>query len=140
MNKKQDKENKKVSDVAGFFENSLQELFEERKSIYVNYIQSRISSVVEGRVVTKTAGEEKDWEEIDSLSKLRALVGGRFQNLKSKWLAAGFPVKQDRGDHALSYSLNEKGWIDLSTWISNQGFEVRLNPEKRNVIFEIKQN
>lgn len=125
--------------ITAFFEESLSEVMEEKRGIFSNFIQNRLAEVLEGELskapVIQNGG---DWEEIDSLSKLRSLVGGRFQNLKDKWLAAGFPLKQDKSSKTGVYTLNEKGWIELSSWISNQGFEVRLNPEKKDSIFEIK--
>ncbi len=38
------------------------------------------------------------WTRIESLSRLRAIVGGRFKNLKEKWVGAGFPLREHRGD------------------------------------------
>jgi hypothetical protein len=128
------------SRIIGFFEDSLSEVFDERKGFYLSCIQNRLSALLNGLPRSEISGQNgHKWEEIDSLSKLRSLVGGRFQNLKVKWLGAGFPLKQDKGSKPAMYTLNEPGWLELSSWISNQGFEVRRNSEKKDVIFEIKQ-
>ena len=49
-------------------------------------------------VTDSPSQNESGWLRIESLSQLRATVGGRFQNLKQKWVEAGFPLREHRGD------------------------------------------
>ena len=78
------------------------------------------------------------WVEIESLSRLRSIVGGRFQNLRDRWVGAGFPLREHRGDKDGAFVLNEAGWIELSNWIAKQGFESRLTPDKSGCLFELR--
>jgi hypothetical protein len=78
------------------------------------------------------------WTRIESLSRLRAIVGGRFKNLKEKWVGAGFPLREHRGDREERGSVNTEGWLELSSWISRQGYEVRLAGEADPWLFEIR--
>lgn len=82
---------------------------------------------------------ETGWTRIESLSQLRAAVGGRFQNLKQKWITAGLPLREHRGDRKLEANISYEGWIELSGWISKQGFEVRLAGEGENFLFEVRR-
>ena len=78
------------------------------------------------------------WTRIESLSRLRAIVGGRFKNLKEKWVGAGFPLREHRGDREERGTVNTEGWLELSSWISRQGYEVRLAGETDHWLFEIR--
>jgi hypothetical protein len=123
-----------------FFEECLQEVFSSRENFYLSEFKKKISkhSANQQSFDLNKSESSDSWIGIESLSRLRAVVGGRFQNIKQKWMDAGFPLKEHRGEVALSYDISQDGWIKLSTWISNQGFEVRLTPDKQNQIFEIK--
>jgi hypothetical protein len=79
------------------------------------------------------------WTKIESLSQLRTVVGGRFQNLKERWIAAGLPLREHRGDRKEQARLNFDGWMELAAWVSRQGFEVRLAEENEQWLFEIRQ-
>ncbi len=79
------------------------------------------------------------WVKIESLSQLRALVGGRFQNLKDRWVGAGFPLREHRGDRSGKKNFDFEGWTELSTWIHKQGFEIRLAAEEEPWLFEIRK-
>lgn len=79
------------------------------------------------------------WVAIESLSQLRAQVGGRFQNIKQKWLAAGFPLREHRGDRTREANLEYDGWVELAAWIGKQGFEVRLATEGEDCLFYVKR-
>ncbi|MCB0319827.1 MAG: hypothetical protein KDD60_02810, partial [Bdellovibrionales bacterium] len=70
--------------------------------------------------------EAEGWMTIASLSQLRKEVGGRFQNLRERWLNAGFPLKAHRGDPSERYELDKAGWLEMSSWLVKQGFECRL--------------
>lgn len=83
--------------------------------------------------------QESEWIGVESLSRLRGLVGGRFQSIKRKWTEAGFPLRAHRGDRWKDFKVNDKGWVDLSNWILKQGFEARLAPESAEYIFEIRK-
>ena len=78
------------------------------------------------------------WSRIESLSRLRAIVGGRFKNLKEKWVGAGFPLREHRGDREERGSVNGDGWLELSSWIARQGYEVRLAEASDSWLFEIR--
>lgn len=81
----------------------------------------------------------EEWIGIDSLSRLRAEVGGRFQNLKDRWIEAGFSLKEHRGDRSQKVEINKGGWLELSNWISGQGYEVRLVSDRVGTLFEIRK-
>lgn len=91
------------------------------------------------RVSEEAQSEESDWEQIESLSQLRAVVGGRFKNLKEKWIGAGFPLRQHRGDRQLEAELSESGWLELSVWINKQGFNARLAQPEQPWLFEVRK-
>ena len=119
----------------------VQQAFDRHREFFACYLQRRMGEV-SGSVTTQasvSAGGDEGWSEIASLSQLRALVGGRFQNLKDRWVQSGFPLKEHRGDKSLDYRLNESGWLELSSWISKQGYEVRLRPDKEKCLFELKK-
>jgi len=78
------------------------------------------------------------WVKIESLSQLRAIVGGRFQNLKDRWVGAGFPLREHRGDRSGKKNFDFEGWTELSSWILKQGFELRLAAEDEPWLFEIR--
>lgn len=84
------------------------------------------------------APEQTEWIRIESLSRLRALVGGRFQNLKERWVKAGFPLREHRGDRSGGGVVDYEAWVELSSWIHQQGFEIRLASESDPWLFEIR--
>ncbi len=79
-----------------------------------------------------------EWVGIESLSRLRSVVGGRFQNIKKKWTEAGFPLREHRGDRIKRFAINDSAWIELSSWILKQGYEARLAPENSDFLFELR--
>jgi len=85
----------------------------------------------------RAAPAKNEWVGVESLSRLRNLVGGRFQNVKRKWMKAGLPLRAHRGDRLRDFELDEKAWIDLTSWILKQGFEVRQT-DNSDFLFEIK--
>lgn len=89
----------------------------------------------------REAGTARDlpWTHIESLSQLRAKVGGRFQNLKEKWVASGFPLREHRGDRSGQKSVDYDGWVALALWIQRQGFEVRLAADADPWLFELRE-
>jgi hypothetical protein len=90
---------------------------------------------VTARDATK-GGDE--WVKITSLSQLRALVGGRFQQLKDRWVAAGFPLREHRGDRSKGATVDEAAWLDLAVWISRQGFEARRDASLSDELFAVR--
>jgi hypothetical protein len=66
------------------------------------------------------------------------VVGGRFQNIKKKWVEAGLPLREHRGDRWKEFDLNKDGWLELVAWIGKQGFEARLTPESEEFIFQLR--
>lgn len=82
--------------------------------------------------------EAVGWIRIESLSQLRTIVGGRFQNLKSRWVAAGFPLRAHRGDRTEEACIDEAAWVELQAWLGSQGFEARLVAEESSC-FELRK-
>ena len=106
---------------------------------WVAEVMRRLRSLGAGSGTTSvTAPLLPEWVEIESLSRLRSVVGGRFQNLRDRWVGAGFPLREHRGDKEAAFTLNEAGWIELSNWISKQGYESRLTPDKTGCLFELR--
>ena len=127
-------------DTVQIFESVLREAFSAKHDLFVHSFVELLAANTElASKRTEPASVEADWQEIESLSRLRSIVGGRFQNLKSRWLAAGLPLREHRGDKSGEFELNQEGWIELSNWILKQGFESRLTPEKSGVIFELRE-
>jgi hypothetical protein len=91
-----------------------------------------ISPTVERDVAT-------GWTRIESLSQLRAVVGGRFQNLKQKWVSAGFPLREHRGDREEKATVSQSGWIELSVWIGKQGYETKIASDEDPWLFEVRK-
>lgn len=88
---------------------------------------------------TSTDSSE-EWIAVDSLSRLRALVGGRFESLKARWQGAGFPLKRKKGDKISDYQIIDSGWSELEGWISKQGFAARRRLDLEDRLFEIRKN
>lgn len=84
--------------------------------------------------------DAEGWEKIESLSQLRSVVGGRFQNLKKKWVEAGFPLREHRGDRGgIEIEISQQGWLELAVWVSGQGYEVRLADSSSAWFFEVRK-
>jgi hypothetical protein len=115
---------------------------ERRRQAIVYEIARRCQAIMSEEnfnPVNPVAEDPQSWIKIESLSGLRALVGGRFQNLKEKWIKAGFPLREHRGDRTGQKNIDYQGWIELATWIHKQGFELRLAEEDQPWLFELKQ-
>jgi hypothetical protein len=120
-------------------EQALRKLLTEGRDSHVRHVMRILNSsnlVVHGKGAD--ASSEGEWQLIDSLSRLRSAVGGRFDNIKKKWISAGLPLKEHRGDKGKNVLLKEQGWIELCDWINRQGFEVRRCAEDGAAFFEIK--
>lgn len=82
---------------------------------------------------------EREWIKIESLSQLRAQVGGRFKNIKEKWINAGFPLREHRGDRAHKAAVDYDAWVQMANWILRQGYEARLATEQESWLMEIRE-
>ncbi|MFM1848502.1 MAG: hypothetical protein RL417_1976 [Pseudomonadota bacterium] len=118
----------------------LEETLIQEHDVIVGEIARRIRAVAGGELAApgETPPVSSDWVEIESLSRLRSIVGGRFQNLRDRWVGAGFPLREHRGDKDGEFALNESGWFELSNWILKQGFEARLTPDRPGCLFELR--
>jgi len=122
------------------FESALREAFERHRDRFVHEISAKLGrSALKDGVISDNGSKENEWIAIESLSRLRNLVGGRFQNLKKKWMNAGFPLREHRGDKGTDYQVDQKGWIELSNWILKQGYEAKLAPEQSKYLFELRE-
>lgn len=125
-----------------FTESLLEEVLEKQADLLVFEISEKFIAAMSGQISSglsvKTV-EAPDWIQVESLSKLRTLVGGRFQNLKKKWVEGGFPLREHKGDKGKGFKVTEKGWIKLSEWIMSQGFEARLTPDSPLSLFEVRR-
>ncbi|MCB0339149.1 MAG: hypothetical protein KDD53_06075 [Bdellovibrionales bacterium] len=115
--------------------------FSSQREFLIHSLTQLLVESEYGASQPETSGcfSKEEWTEIESMSRLRSTVGGRFQNLKERWLQAGFPLREHRGDKDSDFKVDDLGWIELSNWISKQGYEVRLCPDKANCLFEIRQ-
>ena len=141
--------------------NGLQEIGEAARRSFANYadqvvaqamdqVHPRIVKAVFDRCHALThsheGGAAKDqaevpWEEIVSLSSLRRVVGGRFQLLRDRWVTAGLPLKEHRGV-VLDDTISDSPELEkFYTWLSSQGFQVRVSPDRRaqGVLFELRK-
>lgn len=118
---------------------SLKRVFSERRDYWVHSIMKELEENLDYAQPGSASEVEEEWQPVESLSRLRALVGGRFQNLKARWLDAGFPLREHRGDKDDEYQLDEAGWLALTRWVAKQGYEARLAPEKEGVVFELRK-
>ncbi len=113
--------------------------FESSRDSIVHSLVKKLSEIpVAAESASDPSGDQGNWIEIESMSRLRSLVGGRFQNLKDRWTQAGFPLREHRGDKDKGFKLDERGWLELANWVAKQGYEVRLRPDKPECLFEIR--
>ncbi len=119
----------------------LRRSLERRKQAVVHHLAKRFyQALYEHRSAVEVSTEKSDWIPIESLSQLRSHVGGRFQNLKQRWIAAGFPLREHRGDRSDTGEVNESEWFELASWIAKQGYESRLiYEEEQDALFELRQ-
>ncbi len=118
------------------------EAFLRRKNFLIGEIAARIANRQPAQGVVgleATSAEPGPWTSIESLSRLRSIVGGRFQNLKDRWTGAGFPLREHRGEEHEKTQVDERGWLELMSWVSKQGFEARLTPDATGHYFEIRK-
>ena len=124
------------------FAEVLNEAFDRRRPQLAFELQRVLSRAEPERAPAVAGGSPtpaERWVAVESLSRLRSLVGGRFQNVKDRWVSAGFPLREHRGEELHQVAASETGWLELSTWIAKQGFEARLTPESKEGFFEVRR-
>lgn len=89
--------------------------------------------------ISNVAAIREEWIPIHSLSKLRSVVGGKFANLKRRWLKCGLPLRESRGDRSEIGVMDSEGWVELSGWILEQGYESRVSENGAGSLFEVRQ-
>ncbi|MCB0329236.1 MAG: hypothetical protein KDD70_06220 [Bdellovibrionales bacterium] len=124
------------------FESVLRAVFDERREFWVTALVQLLHeegfSAPDGEGSNALSGTG-DWIQIASLSQLRKEVGGRFQNLRNRWLEAGFPLKAHRGDPSEAYQLDQAGWLEMTSWLLKQGYESRIVEDLSLGYFEIRK-
>ncbi len=121
---------------------ALRQAFERRRASLVYGIAKLFQRELEdGEPLGRSPlpSEVEGWQAIESLSQLRSLVGGRFQNLKQRWVAAGLPLREHRGDREGEAAIDENGWIELAVWINKQGFEAKLPTAGMPALIEVRR-
>ncbi|RIL08408.1 MAG: hypothetical protein DCC75_08995 [Proteobacteria bacterium] len=127
-----------MGSVAACLEEALSESREAAIQRAMIALQTKFRPVSGSADSANAAANGADWVGVESLSRLRAIVGGRFQNLKQKWIEAGLPLRERKGQKIDVSKVNEKGWIELSNWILKQNFEARLTLDNPEHIFELR--
>lgn len=131
-------------DISEWTERIVRRVVEQVQPSVITGLQASLAEIATRLDKSSTEAETQgsgssEWAGIDSLSRLRSHVGGRFQNLKDRWLGAGFPLKEHRGEKLEEVPINPVGWLDLVTWLSKQGYEARTVEVKSGFYFEIKK-
>ncbi len=120
----------------------VREALEARRHVVVFELARMLRERMDEHSLLAKNGAERgspDWIHVESLSRLRQLVGGRFQNLKDRWVQAGFPLREHRGDRSGKPTLDPDGWMELVSWIGKNGYEARLAAEGVDWLFEIRE-
>ena len=116
---------------------------ERRRHVLVYEMARQIRSSLDGLSIAQGESsksvEDSEWIQVVSLSQLRSIVGGRFKNLRDRWVAAGFPLRAHRGDREEKGEVSEEAWNELKNWIENQDFLVRLGTSEDRFLFELKK-
>jgi len=147
LNKEKKKNSREFSDEMNtallvssteFLESIIADIFESKKDYFTFELIKIFEELKLAAADTPGSEAQSEWLEIDSLSKLRSTVGGRFASLKEKWLEAGFPLRKHRGDKESAYQVDEKGWLALVSWISKQGYEAQLSVDEHDYLFRLR--
>lgn len=123
-----------------------QDSIRRRRQVVVFEIARQIHALLQarglatGHSITPQGADDSQWYKVESLSQLRAVVGGRFKNLKERWVEAGFPLREHRGDREGKASVDKEGWAQLGLWINKQGFQVRLADDSEPWLFEVRKS
>lgn len=105
---------------------------ERRRQGIVYHLARKLEPFLRIESESRAIIEEQTWTKIASLSQLRTSVGGRFSKLKERWIGAGLPLREHRGDTNRGGKINPEGFELLCSWIIDQGYEVRAAPEVDN--------
>jgi hypothetical protein len=125
--------------LGAYFEDIIADVFLQKRDFFIHAIRQKLVGMSLQSNQPEVTDEGEEWIQILSLSRLRSVVGGRFQNLKDKWIEAGFPLREHRGDTGAQYEVSEEGWIAISNWIAGQGFEARLASSDSKHLFEVRK-
>ncbi len=138
---KEDLIKNQVNAVHDWYRTALEEAFAAERDVAVTAVIRAFEPLISVSNVPMTPSElSAEWLPIESLSMLRQIVGGRFQNLRDRWVKAGFPLKEHRGARvSAKVEVSETGWMELVTWIQSQGFEARRSEETGGALFEVKR-
>ena len=109
-----------------------------RQAIVVALARKLYRSLKEQALQLRSDSRGDGWIRIESLSQLRTTVGGRFQNLKQRWVAAGLPLREHRGDRSVKAELDREGWIELVGWMERQGWEASLATDEEDWLFSVR--
>lgn len=112
---------------------------ERRRQVMVYELAKLFFERLPTEARSEADGENDGWIMVESLSQLRTFVGGRFQNLKQKWVEAGLPLREHRGDRKVAGEVNQVGWVELSLWIARQGYEAKLASSEEDGLFMIRK-
>lgn len=114
--------------------------FEQHREIFINALVQRLGAVPrQASAVSDSQASMAAWVDIESLSRLRSVVGGRFENLKKRWVEAGFPLREHRGDKEKDYKVLQSGWDEMAGWLLKHGFESRLTPDSPVALFQVRE-
>ncbi len=132
-----------LQSIQEVFNGALKNVLEKNREYWIHTLTSQLSPYGGKQSVLEegsSANEgDGDWLSISSLSQLRKEVGGRFQNLRERWLNSGFPLKAHRGEGTEKYTLNQDGWLEMTSWLLKQGYESRILGDGEEGYFELRK-
>lgn len=128
-----------VDRTTDIFEDVVEEVFQSRREAFVLHIMDRFKGLSVVPSEETSVKSDEPWIEVESLSRLRSVVGGRFQNIRKKWISAGLPLREHRGDKQDEYEIVPEGWVELSNWILKQGYEARTTNDKTGCVIELRK-
>ena len=119
------------------FEAALEEAFQQKKDFLIHELSQRLSDS-QTLASSHVPGWGSGWIRVDSMYRLRKVVGGRFEGIKRRWAEAGFPLLPHKGSKHEEFDLNQSGWARLSSWLDKKGFESRLSEAGSEGLFEVR--
>lgn len=126
------------NDLLVLIERVIRDSFELQRPFWVETVRQQLELCGFGG--SSPAADNESWTGVESLSRLRSIVGGRFDALKRRWLSAGLPLREHRGSKVGEFEIEKAGWLDLTSWINEQGFEVRLCERGSEHLFELRKH
>ncbi|NLF26136.1 MAG: hypothetical protein GX589_10850 [Deltaproteobacteria bacterium] len=133
-----------AADLLEFHSSEFEAALEQSLVVNAELIASELMRGLEASGLIGAANESAssaqagEWIPVKSFSNLRALVGGRFENLKKKWVEAGLPLREKVGKSG-DRRVEPEAWSILAAWILKQGYEARLADAKSGYFFEIRK-